>query len=396
MIAQVIPLITMPLLSRIYSIEEHGVYNLFFSIVTSLSILATLRYELAIILPKQDVDAVYVTKISILISILISLASIMLIFVFQKQILALLKHKILFKWLLFIPLSLLFNGIIQSLNYWNNRQKQYRILAKGKIVSSVVINILPIFIFLKYKYEGVLILSFVLSQILCIVYLAFSNKNLFYIWKTANEFKVLKDIFFLYKNFPLLNAPSSLIDQIASAIPMFFINKYFGLAAAASYGIAMKVVSIPSALVSYSISQVLYQELAEKRNNGASLFPTVLGIMYKLIIFGICPYAILVMFSDKMFPFFLGEQWKEAGEFAKILSVSAYLKLIISPLSITLAVVDNLKLAALWQSIYFVGSVILAIIFRNNSSVYNYLYFFTLLEVCLYIIYGYFLLKESR
>jgi hypothetical protein len=56
-LAQIIPLAITPILARIYSPEQFGVFALFIAVASSLSVVATGRYELAIMLPRKDVDA---------------------------------------------------------------------------------------------------------------------------------------------------------------------------------------------------------------------------------------------------------------------------------------------------------------------------------------------------
>ncbi len=57
-IAQAIPIAISPILTRIYTPEDFGVFALYMSVASLLSTLATGRYELAIMLPKKDEDAV--------------------------------------------------------------------------------------------------------------------------------------------------------------------------------------------------------------------------------------------------------------------------------------------------------------------------------------------------
>ena len=71
LIAQALPFFTSPILSRIYSPENFGVYGLFTSIVGVTAVLATGRYELAIMLPKKETDARTIVKISCLFAVFV-------------------------------------------------------------------------------------------------------------------------------------------------------------------------------------------------------------------------------------------------------------------------------------------------------------------------------------
>ena len=57
-IAQAIPIAISPILTRIYSPEDFGMFALYFSILALVGVIATARYEIAIVLPKDDEEAI--------------------------------------------------------------------------------------------------------------------------------------------------------------------------------------------------------------------------------------------------------------------------------------------------------------------------------------------------
>ena len=57
-IAQAIPIAISPILTRIYTPEDFGMFALYMSIASILSVVATGWYELAIMLLKKDEDTV--------------------------------------------------------------------------------------------------------------------------------------------------------------------------------------------------------------------------------------------------------------------------------------------------------------------------------------------------
>ena len=85
-VAQAIPIIISPILTRIYSPEEFGLLILFMSIVSILSVIVSLRYERAIIQPLDDEDAISLVVISMLVTIGVSTILTILINIFYTQI----------------------------------------------------------------------------------------------------------------------------------------------------------------------------------------------------------------------------------------------------------------------------------------------------------------------
>ena len=62
-LAQAIPIIISPILTRIYTPEDFGLLALFLSITNIIGSVANGRYELAIMLPKEDEDAINIAAL---------------------------------------------------------------------------------------------------------------------------------------------------------------------------------------------------------------------------------------------------------------------------------------------------------------------------------------------
>ena len=74
-IAQAIPIAISPILTRIYTPEDFGVFALYMAIAAIISVVSTGRYEMAIMLPKRNEDVNAIVKL-----ILILLSSISIFF----------------------------------------------------------------------------------------------------------------------------------------------------------------------------------------------------------------------------------------------------------------------------------------------------------------------------
>jgi O-antigen/teichoic acid export membrane protein len=163
-IAQAIPIAISPILTRIYSPEDFGIFALYMSIVSIIATMATGRYELAIMLPKKDEDTLNIMALSIIIVFFVSFLTFLIVFFFNAQITDFLGNTAISYWLYLVPISVLLTGVYQSLNYWFNRKKVYKTLAKNRIIQSSTTSITN----LSLGFAGVgssgLILSSVFGQ----------------------------------------------------------------------------------------------------------------------------------------------------------------------------------------------------------------------------------------
>ena len=125
-IAQAIPIAISPILTRIYTPEDFGVLALFISITTILGTIANGRYELAIVLPKRDNNALELTALSIIITMGFSLLLVILVILFHDSLLSYLNNDRFSFWLYLIPLSVLLFSLFNILNYYHTRKKEYK------------------------------------------------------------------------------------------------------------------------------------------------------------------------------------------------------------------------------------------------------------------------------
>ena len=83
-IAQAIPIAISPILTRIYTPEDFGIFAIFLAITLIIGSIANGRYELAIMIPKKDEDAINIFALGFIITTFISLLLLVLVLIFQK------------------------------------------------------------------------------------------------------------------------------------------------------------------------------------------------------------------------------------------------------------------------------------------------------------------------
>ena len=137
-IAQAVPILVSPILSRLYSPDDFGVLALFMAISIVISVIATGRYELAIMLPEEKKDAHNVLALSIILTTFTSLITFILVLFLKGFIASFFDDPGIENWLYFIPLVVFFTGVFNTFNYWSTRQKTFKRNAAGRIAQSTV------------------------------------------------------------------------------------------------------------------------------------------------------------------------------------------------------------------------------------------------------------------
>ena len=126
--SQAIPILISPLLTRLYKPDDFGLFALYTSIAQLIGVIATARYELAIMIPEKDEDALNLLVLSVSITAMVTVGSMLVMWIFNSAICRLAGNDQLSTWLYFVPLSVFFLGIFQALNYWFNRKKKYHFI----------------------------------------------------------------------------------------------------------------------------------------------------------------------------------------------------------------------------------------------------------------------------
>ena len=135
-IGQVVVLLAAPLMTRLYTPMELGALAVYAAILSTLVVIASLRYQLAIPLPKEESAAHHLLLLSLLIAIGVSVLTMGALFASKGAVASWTKSPAFERHFWMLPLSLLAASFYQSLNYWAIRNETFSLLAKTKVTQS--------------------------------------------------------------------------------------------------------------------------------------------------------------------------------------------------------------------------------------------------------------------
>jgi len=343
-IAQAIPIAISPILTRIYTPEDFGLFALFIAITSIFGSIANGRYELAIVLPKKDEDAINIFALGFIITSFISLFLLIIILLFQDNFVTLLKNEDIGIWLYFVPIAVFFTGLFNILNYFNNRQKNYKDLAKATVLKSMVLAIIQLSVgFIKQGATG-LISGQIISQFFANTKLL---KNILKDKILISKITKVKMIALAkqYKDFPKYSMVSTLFNSGSNIGMPIIISIFFTTSTVGFYFFANKMVKLPLGLVFASFSQVYHQKAAELYNNNVNeLYKFTLRTQYKIGILLIPTLIIISLVSPYIFSIVFGEKWFIAGEYVKYFAVFVFFNSLYSPISTLGDILNKQKL----------------------------------------------------
>lgn len=389
-IAQAIPIAISPILTRIYTPEDFGVFALYIGIVNFIAVVATARYEMAIVLPKSEKEAINILALSILITLSIVFVITFIILFLKKFILNSLNANDLGNIIYLVPLSILLAGLAQSFNYWSNRKEYFKNMSNAQISQSISIGIFqPLFKLIGINSGlilGNMVGRFVSVFILIHKFIKNDKIAMQYIKKEVMIEQMIK-----YKDFPLVNSFHAFSDILRSSGSVMLISSFFGSAILGFYTLSLRVLQVPIGIIGSALGQVLYKKFSSLHNDNQPLYPYVKVVIIKLLFVALPTFGILFFIAPDLFAFVFGEKWRIAGEYSQILIPYLFMNFLISPISSIPIVLQRQKSIFL---ISLVGNVIyiLAFILFNFLAFSQVLIILTLSQVFfyLYVIYWYY------
>ena len=381
-IAQSIPLLISPILTRIYTPEEFGVFALFISIVAVFSVIATARYEFAVLLAKSDEDAINVMALGFLVVTFISLLLLFFITFFHGFVTSLLPTSQLDLWLYFIPLMVFFIGVFNLLNHFNNRKKYYKDIANATILKSIVGA--SIQLLMGFMHQGVsgLISGQVISQFFANVKLAkniFKEKILVKTIRISKMFHQAKK----YKDFPKFQAPHALLNTFSSNIPTYMFSLFFNASIVGLYSLSVRIVFSPLMILANASAKVYNQKLSELHHQKEDVYGFTLRFLKSLLKKIILPFVLIVYFAPEIFAFVFSQEWKEAGLYTQVLSPWLFMIFFTSTISFIPSMLNQQKKALFLEVLYSFLRVLAIGIGVFYKDVYLGLILFSLVGFCM-------------
>lgn len=328
-IAQMIAYLLSPVISRLYTPTEMSYLSLLSRIVAFVSVIATIRLELTLPLPKLDGHARVMYRMAIRVSIWVSLFCLIIALPFQW--IGDIDPEYRFIMLVF-PFAVFVLAFFNVGTNWAIRTKQFKSISLSKVLSGIGNGATTtLFGFMHLGMKGP-ILGYLFGNLLSTLPFVKGVK-----WKIADKigFSKKREVYLLrhFKEFPMINLPHVLTDLGKELFIAFFLISQFEKEVLGLYDFSFRMLKLPINLIGISIGQVFINKASTTLNEGGKLFPLVKRSLLSLVGLSIVPFGTLMLFGDVIFAFVFGEDWREAGVYCQIIAPWLMVNFIVSPLS---------------------------------------------------------------
>ncbi|GAA0751384.1 oligosaccharide flippase family protein [Ideonella azotifigens] len=317
-LAQALPLLLGPLLTRLFTPAQFGQYHLFAAVATNLGVVACARYEFALPLARSDDEAQALRVLSLRILLGVALAS----------ALGALGWAALGggAWVAWLPLAVAAAGVVSLATLWATREQRFSALAAARVLQYGGAALAQVAAGWAGAGVAGLIAAPIAATLLATVWLRLP---------LSGSAPGLGAVARQHRVFPLLNTPHAFTGALQDTLGVALIAASLGPAAAGFWGLGLRYLKAPATLVGSAVSQALYPKLAQAGTRPTRAARAALRrVMLVLAALALPLVALLWALAPWGFAWLFGAEWREAGELARALAVYIGLHFVSAPLAV--------------------------------------------------------------
>lgn len=350
LVAQLCSIITTPIKTRLFTVEDVGFFTYVTTVVGIFSPVIMGQYEAVIVLIKKHVYGVI--KLCILLCIFST------IIITLGASLYYLYHGVFtdnLALIIYMPICLLVTGVINLLSAYNNRCREYKLIARIHVIRAVA-NLLGVIVFgwLGTGYIGLLIVALI-SQLVSLKKQAESLiKHIRKIYNVRSSILVM--IAKKYWQHPVIGMPGDFINTLSYSLIAICVKYiYNDFTILGHYAMSMALLGMPLGIVSSNVGKVFFEEAAREKNSTGKFYHSFLKTTKYLLVGTIPVFVIIYILAPCGCKVFLGSNWESTGVYIRYLVPMFAVRFIVSPLTLSVIIAQKQYYNLMIQSMFLLS-----------------------------------------
>ena len=354
-LAQALPLLIAPLITRLCTPEDLGEFSVWLGVVAIVATIATLRLEAAMILDHDNdqqrtcfsVIAYSSTVLAILMTVAVALAKLIG-----------LPYVAAISWfgLTTIGIAAWLSAYNAALLAYATSYRAFGKAAMAKVCGAATIALGQLILLLAGSGGAALlagqILGIAVSVTAATMLLAPPRPRLALLPTRAQ-----RDYLRKHRPFWRFSLPAGLLNMAAGKFPLFLVGAKYGLFEAGLFALTERILTAPVSLLAASVLEVFKRQSVHEFQTHGHCTAAYRSTFKALVMLGCGPALIIFAFAPDLCAWVFGERWRETGEFARILAPLYFLNFVASPLSYVFFVAGKQKVELIWQIALFVTTI---------------------------------------
>lgn len=377
---QLVPLLTAPIIARLYTPAEFGIYAVFFALATILAAIAPMALTHATLLEADDRDAAHATLLTIsVVAGFCALFAVLGLATPRSQKVAMFGEAVV-PYLPWLPLTILFSGIFNCLYTWAIRTRRFHLLSRNRIVLGLSTAALQVGIGLTKPGAVGFIVANLCGYGLAVALLLFPLMA--DLQRLRPDFSARSALAQIIKHraLPMWTVPANLVNSISNFLPDLIIGRLFGVAQLGQFSLANRMVNFPLTFIASSAQDIFRQQASQEFNEHGHCRKTFNRFFFLMVIVTIALLIPMILAMPYVFPIIFGDQWGQAGVLVQAVGLLLVVRFVTSPLSYVWIIRGHQKLDFLWQ----VGLLALSVatflvppLLNSNVSLYEVLWVYS-------------------
>ncbi|MGD8450564.1 MAG: lipopolysaccharide biosynthesis protein [Phycisphaerae bacterium] len=383
-----------PIVTRLYSPTDFGVFGVYMSIVAMALIVISWRYELAIPAPEDDNRAANVLVLALTLVVCMSAVIGVGLWLLGSVLLYWLDAPSLRPYLWLVPLNTLIGGFYGALQVWCVRKKSFAAIARSKLSQAVGAVVVQVGI-------GLFLLGPLGLLISHIVRWGGGSTTLGRaVWRgSAASLKQVSpkgvlDVARQYHRFPMFSMWSALLNNVSAQSPILLLSAFFGGTPVGWFVLTSQVLRTPLVFVGQAISQVFFSSASEASRKGQTAGIT-LRVFTGLMSIAAPYVALLMITAPEVFGLIFGRAWTMAGVFAQFLGPWLLIVFAATPVTSLVYVLERQRGDLVFQTCLLLGRVVVLTIGGQRHDVLLAMALFGAVSAAMWFVYMLWLLHVS-
>jgi O-antigen/teichoic acid export membrane protein len=358
-IAQVTLLAAAPILTRLFQPADFAALAIFVAVVNVLSVIASGRYDFAVMLPEREEDGAHVAVLALTVLCICCGVLLVAVALLQDGVLEHLPGDGLGWALWLVPLSVLFLGGRAVCVRWESRKKRFSTVAHADIgyaLGAVSTQIAGGAVFSGAGLGLVMICGLVTGQLvsMCIM-LRRVVGDLAHFLGGFNRDRATS-LAWRFRKFPGFSMPSGLVSKLTHEVPTFMLAAYFAPEVLGYYALSRRVLTTPMSMLGQAVSNVFFQRISAVRRDRGRSRALLLRVSSWLFLLILAPMVIVLFYAESIFVFVFGAEWEAAGTYAQLLIPMMIARFAFAPIGLSMQAFERQRVVLIWEIVFLVLS----------------------------------------
>lgn len=353
---QALYLVSLPLLTRLFTVEEMGDFTVFQALLAVLLVVSAWRYEVAIFVAGDNRESANVLALSLFVVLASSVIVAGLLWGLAAGFELPARYAVIAQHWMLLWVALVGAGVSLVLTQWTLRERSFATVARARVSQVFFQVVAQVGLAFAWPAGPGLLVGVAFGRIMGCGPLVARLLRVDRPKLPPIEWPSIVDAARRYVQYPLFSAPGALLNTTTLQLPPILLLFMFGQDVAGWFGLMIRVSSAPMMLIGKSVSDAYAAEFSRLlRDNPAGLRRLFLSTFRRLALLGLGPLVVMLTAGPWLFQLVFGADWHEAGVYGRLAALYVFAEFCCFPLFMTLGLLKRQRVQFVWDGVLIVA-----------------------------------------